>query len=240
MLSLLFNEILYRPLLNVLVLLYQYLPGHDLGIAIIVLTVMIRLILFPLSQKSIRSQKALSEMQPKIDEIRKKYKDDKEKQSKALMQFYKENKVNPLSGCLPLVIQLLVFTALYRVLQTGLQPEKIHLLYSASYAPTSINMTFLNLIDLSVRNVYLAISAGVLQFFQSKMLMPKKPKKSGDVSSVISQQMTYFIPILMVFITLSVPGGVALYWVATSIFSIVQQYFLIKKRSRDLQPPKKL
>jgi len=231
MLSLLFNEILYRPLLNILVLLYQYLPGHDLGIAIIVLTLVIRLALFPLSQKSIRAQKALQAMQPKIDEIRKKYKDDKEKQSKALMQFYKENRVNPLSGCLPLLIQLLVFTALYRVLQTGLQPEKMHLLYSSFYAPSFIDTTFLHWIDLATRNVYLAILAGVLQFFQSKMLMPPKPKKSADVSSAISHQMTYFMPIFMVFITLSVPGGVALYWVVTSLFSIGQQYFLMKKKN---------
>jgi len=97
----LFNTILYRPLLNFLVLLYKYVPGHDFGIAIILLTVIVKLLLYPLGSKAIKSQKNLAEIQPKIKEIQEKYKDDKEKQTRALMEFYKEAKVNPFSGCLP-------------------------------------------------------------------------------------------------------------------------------------------
>jgi len=118
-----FNEVLYRPLFNVLIWLYDVLPGHDLGIAIIILTAAIRLLLYPLSKKAIKSQKALTGLQPKIKEIQKKYK-DKADQAKATMELYRQYRINPMSGCLPILIQLPILIALYRVFFTGLDPEK--------------------------------------------------------------------------------------------------------------------
>ena len=109
-----FNEILYRPLFNILVLLYNIIPGDDLGIAIIVLTIGIKLVLYPLNQKAIKSQKALQELQPKIKEIQKKYK-DKTQQAEELLKLYKEAKINPFSGFLPLLIQIPILIALYKV-----------------------------------------------------------------------------------------------------------------------------
>ena len=101
-LTLAFNTILYRPLFNALLLLYEYLPGQDFGVAIIVLTCIIRLALYPSTLKSIKSQKALQEIQPKIKEIQTKFKHKKEEQGRAMMELYKKEKINPLSGCLPL------------------------------------------------------------------------------------------------------------------------------------------
>ncbi len=111
----LFKTILYEPLLNLLVVFYNYIPGHDLGIAIIALTVVIKLVLFPFSQKGIKAQKALQDIQPKLEVIKKKYAHDKEKQTQAIMNFYKENKVNPFSSCLPLLIQLPILIAVFQV-----------------------------------------------------------------------------------------------------------------------------
>ena len=119
-----FYAVLYQPLLNALVFLYTYLPGHDFGIAIIILTSLIKLLLYPLGTKAVRAQRALAELQPKIKEIQEKYKKDKATQTKEIMDLYKKEKVNPFAGMLPLIIQLPILIALYRVFWKGLQPEQ--------------------------------------------------------------------------------------------------------------------
>lgn len=233
-----FNEILYRPLFNGLVFFYNIIPGHDLGIAIIVLTALIRLILYPLSQKSIQSQKAMSKLQPEIKDIRKKYK-NKEEQAKAMMDLYRKYKINPMSGCLPILIQFPILIALYRVFYTGLDPEKLNGLYSFITHPDSLNVMFLGLIDLSQRSIFLAVLAGLFMFIQAKMIMPKKIAGQGegmkigglDFSSLMSQQMTYFMPLITVFIAWNLPAALPLYWVVITLFGIVQQYFTTTPKS---------
>jgi len=225
-----FNELLYRPLFNALIWLYNVIPGNDLGIAIIILTLLIRFILYPLSKKAIQSQKAMSQLQPKIKEIQKKYK-NKEEQAKAMMELYKEHKVNPMAGCLPILIQLPLLIALFQVFRTGLNVESLDVLYSFVSRPEALNVIFLGLVDLSQRNITLAILAGLFQFIQSKMIMPqniaKTKNKAGglDFSSMMSQQMLYMMPILTVFIAWSMPAALPLYWIVVTLFGIVQQYF---------------
>jgi YidC/Oxa1 family membrane protein insertase len=227
-----FNELLYRPLFNGLVWLYNVLPGHDLGVAIIILTVIIRLILYPLSKKAIKSQKALAELQPQIKEIQKKYK-DRQEQAKVMMELYQKYKINPMSGCLPILIQLPILIALYRVFFTGFDPEKLDTLYSFIARPEALNPIFLGLIDLSQRSIVLALLAGFLMFIQAKMTIPKGQLSSGkglkigglDFSSIIGQQMTYFMPLMTVFIACSLPAGLSLYWVVITLFGIIQQHF---------------
>jgi len=150
-----FQTIFYQPILNLLVFLYN--TFGDLGLAIIFLTLIVKLILFPLSKKSIKSQKSLQELQPKIDELKKKHKDDKQAQSVALMALYKENKVNPFSSCLPLIIQLPFFFAIFRVFKDGFAQNHLDLLYPFVNNPEIINTVTLNFFDLSERNVILAI-----------------------------------------------------------------------------------
>lgn len=225
-----FNEVLYRPLFNALIWLYNVIPGQDLGIAIIVLTILIRLILYPLSKKSIQSQKALSKLQPQIKEIQKKYK-NKEEQAREMMALYRKYKVNPMSGCLPILIQLPLLIALYRVFFTGLDPEKLNGLYSFIGQPESLNLIFLGIVDLSQRNIILALLAGLFQFIQSKMIMPqlkqKQSTKAGgfDFSSMMSRQMLYFMPLITIFIAWNLPAALPLYWIVITLFGIIQQYF---------------
>ncbi len=228
----LFNQLLYYPLFNALIWLYNVIPGQDLGIAIIVLTTLIRLILYPLSQKAIRSQKAMTKLQPEIKEIRKKYK-DKEEQAKAMMNLYQKYKINPFSGCLPILIQLPILIALYRVFFTGLDPQKLEVLYSFIERPESLNLMFLGIVNLSERSIVLALLAGFFQFVQSKMIMPQKATQSSpgtkiaglDISSLMSQQMVYFMPLITIFIAWNLPAALPLYWIVITLFGIVQQYF---------------
>ncbi len=231
----LFNLILYQPLFNALIFLYAYLPGHDFGVAIIVLTAAIRLALYPLMAQSIRSQKILNELQPKIQEIQKQYQNDKQKLAKATMELYQKEKFNPFGGCLPLLIQLPILIALYQVFWKGFQAEQLKFLYSFVPNIGAIDPMFLGLINLTQPNIVFAILAGVLQFVQSKMMMPqmKKQQQKNDqmaqFSGAMQKQMIYLLPLFTVFILWKLPSAVGLYWLVTTLFSIVQQYLIYRK-----------
>lgn len=227
----LYNTFIYQPIYNLLVFLYNIIPGHDIGIAIIVLTLFIRFLLIPLTKKGIKSQKALQELQPMIQKIQRKYKDDRERQSKELMKFYQEHKINPFSSCLPLIIQLPIIFALFRAFRAGLTSSGLEALYPFISRPDHIDPMFLGLVNLSVPNLTLAILAGIFQFFQSKMIMGKqKIGKQAGMASIMGKQMTYFMPVLTVFIALSLPAGIALYWLIITLFAIGEQSIIMKSK----------
>lgn len=230
-----FDVFLYQPLFNGLVFLYNYLPGHDFGIAIIFLTIIIRIIIYPLSAKALNSQKTLQALQPKIQEIQKKYKDNKEQLAKETLEFYRKEKINPFSGLFIAIIQLPILIALYTVFWKGLNPAELANLYSFVSNPGQINAVFLGIVDLSKANFVLAVLAGIFQFFQTKMLTPKSNPgqgKSSDMSQMMQKQMVYFFPFLTVFILMGLPSAIGLYWIVSGIFSIVQQYFILKSYDR--------
>lgn len=221
----LFNKILYQPLFNALIFLYQFLPGRDFGIAVIVLTSLIRLGLSPLMAQSLKSQKALSGIQKKVKEIQNNNKDNKEKQMQEILELYQKEKINPLNSLMPILIQLPLLIALYRVFWRGLQPEELSYLYSFIPRPETINFSFLNLIDLAQPSLVLAILAGLAQLIQMK----SNQKKTGQSTSGISGQMIFMFPFLTIFILVKMPAAVALYWITTTILSIGQQYLIFKK-----------
>jgi len=224
----LFHVILIQPLVNLLVWFYNVIPGHDLGVAIIVLTVVVRLVLYPSFSKSLRSQKELSAMQPRLDEIKEKHKDNKEAQTKAILEFYKENKINPLSSCLPLLIQLPILIALYQVFLYGLNGKVAAELYSFVQNPGAIDPLFFNFVDLSKPNLIFGILAGAFQFIQSKMMMPKvKPK--DQMAAAMNAQLVYFMPLITILISAKLPAALALYWIVTTVFAIGQQYYIMKQ-----------
>ncbi len=235
-----FKTILYQPLFNVLILFYKYLPGHDFGIAVIVLTILIKFLFYPLGIKAIKSQKALSELQPKIKEIQEKYKKDKETQAKETMKLYQKEKINPFSGCLPLLIQFPVLIALFWVFKTfqgGLTSTELEVLYPFISCP-EINTKFLGLIDLVKPSIFLAVFAGIGQFFQTKMTIPKiEPgkNKTSNFSSIMQKQMKYFFPIFTVFILFKLPSAIGLYWLATTLFTIIQQYFTLRDKKQPIE-----
>ncbi len=235
MLGSLFNLILYQPLFNALILLYQYLPGHDFGLAVITLTVLIRLLLYPLGTQAIRNQKAISDLQPKLKEIQEKYKNEPEKKVKFTLEVYQKAKISPFSGFLPLLVQLPVLIALYQLFGRQISSETMSHLYSFIPNPGTIDPSFLGLINLAKPSLIFAVLAGVSQFWQTKTLSPKTDlslKGGQDFSQILQKQMLYLFPILTVIILIKMPAAIGLYWIATTLFSISQQYFILKKAGR--------
>jgi len=231
----LYYTLLYQPLFNGLVLLYQYLPGHDFGLSIIVLTLAVRLVLYPLMHSSLKSQKAMSLIQPKLQEIQKKYKGDLSKQSQAIMELYRKEKINPASGILSLLIQLPLLIALYQVFWKFSSPGQMAYLYSFVPSPGRIEPMFLNFLNLAEPSAFLAILAGIFQFLQTKMITPSPDKKSGSrdnmsqFAQVFQKQMLYFFPIFTILILWRLPSAVGIFWITTTLFSIGQQYIVYGK-----------
>lgn len=223
-----FHTILTQPLLNALIWLHNIIPGNDIGWAIIAITILIRLILYPTFRKQIHSQREMQKLQPKLSEIKEKHKGDKAAIQKATMEFYQQNKINPLSSCLPLLVQLPIFIALFSVLRTSLNGEVVSSLYPFVVDPGVINTKFLGLVDLSESSIVLAVIAGGFQFIQSKMMAPPKLKGEDKAASLMNKQLVYMFPVVTVFIAASLPAGLALYWVVTTLFAVGQQYYIMK------------
>ena len=237
----LFDALVYNPIYNVLIFLYNSVSGQDFGIAIILTTLILKFILLPLSKQQIESQKKqkkMQELQPKIKALQHKHKDDKEKQTRAVMEFYKENKVNPLAGCLPLIIQLTFLIAIYRVLinisEAGLKIQEGNL-YSFIADPGQINHLFLTFVDLTQPNYAFAILAAAAQYYQTKIMIARQPKqepKEGsdepDFATIMTKQMLIIGPLLTLFIGFTFPAGLSLYWLVSTVFMIVQQEYILK------------
>lgn len=233
-----FTVIFYQPILNLLVFLYNTVSFQDLGIAIILLTIVIKLILWPLGQKSIKSQKELQDLQPKIEALKKTYANDKVGLSQATMALYKDNKINPFSSCLPLLLQFPFLIAVYQVFRDGLN-NKLDLVYPFISRPEVINSISFGFLDLSKPSIYLAILAGAAQFWQAKMMMTKPPvvktegSKDEGMAAIMNKQMLYFMPAITIFIGMSLPGGLTFYWFILTALTAIQQLFVFKKKNKS-------
>lgn len=208
MLGEIFNLILYQPLFQTLVWLYKYIG--DFGLAIIILTIIIRIILYPLNRKSLKMQKAMTALQPEIKKMQEQHKNDKVKQAETMMSLYKKHKVNPLSGFLPMLIQLPILIALFKVF------------VDLSKNSGLIDPMFLNIIDLSHRSVALSLLAGAAQFWQSKVVV------IGQKSAFL-----YFMPLITVFIGFSLPAGLPLYWITITLFGIGEHYVYTRNNQKS-------
>jgi len=232
--SSLFHIILYQPLFNALIFLYNTITFHDLGIAIILLTILVRLILYPVFYKSIKNQTLMQKLQPEIQKIQHDHKDNKEKQAQALMALYRQHKVNPFAGFFLLFIQLPILIALYRVFLNGFKPEDFSNLYNFIHAPEAINHLFLGLIDLKNRSILMVGLAAIAQYLQSRLTLPKRLEKDQEnVASRISRQMIYVGPLLTTLVLYPLPAAIGLYWLTTSAFSLIQQIIINKKLNQD-------
>lgn len=244
--SFLYTEVLFRPLLNLLIGITNVLPGHSVGWAIIFVTIIVRLVLLPSFLHQARAmqknQEKMKKIQQRIDDAKKKHKNDKAKQAEETMKIYREAGVNPASGCLPLIVQLPVLIALYRVFFSGLTPDTYHFLYQFVAAPQVLAFAFLG-INLSTPSLLLGIVAGVFQFIQMKYLTPQPASQPGAneetaaMMASMQKNMMYIFPAMTVFISLRLPAALALYWAVSTLFGIVQQ--LVVKRTLNLtqNPP---
>lgn len=234
-----FYTILYQPLFNALILIYNYFSWHDLGIAVVLLTLIIKLILHPLTVKGLKSQKAMADLQPKIKEIQVKYKGEPQKQNQATMDLYKAEKVNPFSGCFLLLLQLPILIALYQVFLKVLNKGSLDgILYSFVNNPGQINTTFFWVIGLDNKVFIgvLAVLAGLAQYWQTRITSTGQPKSAPggkDFSNLMQKQMLYFFPVLGAIVVWQFGAVIGLYWVFNSIISIIEQKIINK--GADLQ-----
>lgn len=250
-----FNLIIIQPLLNILFFINAIVPGHDFGIAVILLTILVRFALWPLAAKQLHSQKALTAIQPEVNKLKKKYEKDPQKFNAAVMELYKEKEVSPFSSCLPTLLQLPVLFGFFYVFRQFAKPDfvkiaadsgimtqiypfikNLNIVSNFTSNIQTVNTYMFGLLDLAKPNVYLGVIAGALQFVQSKMMMPKHQEK--DTQSAVTKQMTYLFPILTVFIAISLPAALPLYWAVTTLFAIGQQYLVMHRDVETLEKKK--
>lgn len=226
----LFFTIFYQPLFNLLIALTMF-AGGSIGWGIILVTVAVRALLYPLTEQSLTAQRSMQKLQPMIAELKAKHKDNKEKFSKELMELYKQQKVNPFSSCVTVLSQLPVLFALYRAFQIGLDGKGVPdgVLYSFVSAPQTIQIIFFG-INLGQPNLVLSVIAGLLQYLQARSL-PKPPTvaqpvdgaKDEQMASMMNKQMMYIFPIMTVVIGMSIPSGLTLYWAISTLLLYLQQ-----------------
>jgi YidC/Oxa1 family membrane protein insertase len=232
----LYIEALYRPILNSLVWLYVSLPWNDVGLAIVLLTVAIRIILTPILWKGQNAQKKLSSLQPEMKRIQEQHKNDREGQGKAMMELYAQNKVNPFSGCLLLLVQLPVLIALFQVFQKGFNASELQYLYSFVSNPGVLNPVSFGFLDLSKGNLIIGVVAAITQYFQTKLMMPQTPPSGkNDFASIMQRQSLYIFPALILVWSYTLPSALALYWTTLNTFGIVQE-LVARKLARPATP----
>ena len=229
----LFLQLIERPLLNLTILLYGTVGFADLGVAIILMTVIVRLVLMPLSIRTARTQRAMSRLAPELERLKEKHKGDTAAQSEAVMNLYRENKVSPLAGCLPLLIQLPLLLGLYRVFILVIKPQALTLLYSFVPHPGSINHLLLGILDISMPSRILAVVAGLLQFVLGRM-MSASQQGAPAAAAAMNRQMMYLLPAIIIVIGWSLPAGLSLYWAVTTLFSIGEQLYI--RRASGILP----
>ena len=233
-----FTTIIYQPLYNGLIFLIDITPWLGLGGAIILFTIIIKFILFPLSKKAVRTQLKMKELEPMMKEIKERHKDSREEQARATMKLYKEQGINPLSGFFLILIQLPILIALYQIIYAGGLPlVNGDLLYSFIQAPTHINVNFLWL-DLTKKDLLIAFIAALAQFLQIWFSMPvpkksEKPSFQEDLARSMSLQMRFILPVMVFFIAYKFSAAIALYLVVSSLFMIAQELYLRKKYKRE-------
>jgi len=241
--SLLWNTIFYQPVYNILIFIINNITFGDVGFAIIIITIIIKFVLYPLTKKSIRSQILMKKMEPEIKQIKKDF-PNKEEQAKKTFELYKKYGTNPFSGCLVVLLQLPVIFALYYVIYKGLSLDTGPI-YSFLSKPTTINTNFLGLIEMGGKSIVLAFLAGVTQFIQGYLSSPIKPKvevlKAGEtpekasfqdeLSNSMQTNVKYILPIFIAFISWQISAAVALYFVISNIFTIIQEWYI--RRSID-------
>ncbi len=240
----LWNTFIYKPIYNILFILLSFVPGHNVGIAVILLTIIVRIAIYPLTLKSIKAQRSMKEIEPKLKEIKEKYKEDKQAQAMATMELYKKEKISPMSGCLPLLIQIPVISALFFVLKNigAADPSHLYGFVSYNFEP---NMSFLGL-NLSAKSVVLAVLVGITQYFSTRISLGKPVKESKkeegkevsfqeDFQKSMQLNMRYMLPVVLALTAANLPASVALYWVTSNIFSIGQEMWVVKT-GRKIKP----
>lgn len=228
-----FNLILYQPLYNALVFLIGVIPSHDVGIAVILLTIVARIILFPLSRRAVDSQLAMKKLAPEIEAIKAKHKKNSPEQSQAIFRLYKERGVHPFAGFGLTLVQIPILLALYWIFARGGLPQvDVSALYSFVHAPGSVDMYFLGVIDMgATHNIPLAALVALSQLVYTRLSMgkaanaPVQASLSNDMAKSFDFQARYIMPLMFGVIAYFVAAAAPLYWLTSNCAMIAQEYF---------------
>lgn len=230
-----FNTLFYKPLYNGLVYIIDIIPNHDAGIAVVLLTLIVSIILFSISKKSIRTQIVLKEIEPELKAIKEKTKDPTE-QARQTMDLYKKYRINPFSIILLMLIQFPILIALYYVFFQGLPTIHTEYLYSFIKNPDTVNMVFLGIVDIGNKSIILAFLAGITQYVQAHIMSLKIQKTDPNKKKTIQEefahsmqmQIKYVLPFVVGVIATTLPGALPLYWTVRNIFTVFQEMYVQK------------
>lgn len=232
-----FHTLVSEPLYSGLMFLINSLPFFDVGVVIIIFTIITKIILLPLSLKASKSQMEMKSAEKDLALIKEKY-TDKSEQSLKVMEYYKEKGINPFSGILILIIQLPILIGLYRVF-LGLPNVNPDLLYSFIPAPSSINMMFLGFVDMAQKSLVLALLVGLTTYIQTSIVsggqqQSNNGSKQDELAKAIAFQMKYFLPVFITVVIYNISSAVALYLFVSNLFSIAQELYIKNKYHKNI------
>lgn len=234
-----FKTVFYIPLYNGLIFLVDLLPWADLGLIVVLFTLLVKFIIYPLSRKAVKTQLAMKKIEPELQEIKKKY-PDKQEQAEKIMALYRTHEINPFSSLLLILIQFPIVISLYYVFwKGGLPAVNPELLYSFIKIPENIKTVFLGFADVTKRSIPLGILAGLTSLIQIRMSIPKLPPRKDDdgfkddLARSMNMQMRYVFPVIVFIISYTVTGAVALYWITSNIFTIFQELYLKRVKKEE-------
>ncbi len=242
MFSYIWHTLFFDPVYNGLVFFIDVIPGGDVGIAIICITVLVKVLLLPLSLKAARTQKIMRDLDPKLREIKERLKEKREEQARAIMELYREAGLNPFASIFLLFIQIPIIVSVYLSVYSGggvpLPAINTDLLYAFIPNPETVDMIFLGLVDIAAKSLPLALLAGVTQFVHSWLSIPKaEPRKEGEAPSLqadfarsMQLQMKYVMPVIIFVVAYTVSAAVALYFTVSNLAMIAQE--LVVRRHR--------
>lgn len=232
MISSLFHAAIYDPLYNGLIFFVGIIPTHDVGLAIIALTIAVRVLLIPLTRRASETQVKMRAIAPQIEELKQKYKDDREAQAKAMFAMYREKDVHPFAGILLLLVQLPILIALFWVFSSGGLPGvEPSLLYSFVAVPPTVSMDFLGFLDMSGHSIVLGLLAAATQFVYTRLTMGPRQKQAAKEGASFTDELTrgldlqarYVLPATFLFLSFFVPNAAMLYLVTSNFFMIGQE-----------------
>ena len=231
MISAFFHAVFYNPIYNGLVAFMALVPGGDVGVAVILLTIVIRLILLPFSLSAARTQRAMKILEPKIKALKEKHKGDKEQEALETLSLYREAKVNPFASILTVFIQIPVLLALFWVFSyESFVVINTALIYPFTPIPSSVSLEFLGIISVAGKSILLAVLAGATQFLQAHAALSGTMKPSdeksmqNDFQRIMGMQLKYVFPFLIGTISYTTSGAIALYFIATNLAGVAQEW----------------
>lgn len=270
-----FQTFIVQPIFNLLVLVYALLPGHNFGLALIIFTIIIRFLMWPLVKKQLHHAKAMRKLQPELKRIKKEAKGDRQKESALVMELYKEREISPFGSIGILAIQLVILIGLYSGLQKVINDpqaiidnaygflRELSWMQSLSQNIGQFDETFLGFVDLTRAAIgqgdgiywpamIIVIGSAVTQYFQSVQLMPKEKdartlrqilKEAGsgnqadqaEVNAAVGRSTRYFIPVMILVFTISLPSALGLYWFVSGLVAYLQQAYILKQDEEELE-----